>query len=149
MRRDPLAVLQRLRDAAVVEATRELAAGLQREQACRQRLIDHGETMGREQAGAGFAGAVDFAAWLPRARAIAACHARRLTAEEEQLGRLRQALLARQTEAAVVEKAMERRRAAVLLTRSRLEQAVMDEAAGRPRPRPTGRGTNVRGIIAF
>lgn len=133
MRRDPLAILQRVRDAAVVEATRELAGGLQREQTGRQRLVEHNETMRQEQAEAGTAAAVDFAAWLPRARAIARGNARSLAAEEERVGRLRQALLAKRTEAAAVEKAMERRQAAVSLARSRREQAAMDEAAGRRR----------------
>ena len=133
MRRDPLAILQRVRDAAVVEATRDLAGGLQREQAGRQRLVEHNETMRREQAEAGTAGAVDFAAWLPRARAIAGGNARSLAAEEERVGRLRQALLAKRTEAAAVEKVIERRQAAVSLARSRCEQAAMDEAAGRRR----------------
>lgn len=131
MRRDPLAILQRVRDAAVVEATRELAGGLQREQTGRQRLVEHNEAMRREQAEAGTADTVDFAAWLPRAHAIAAGNARSLAAEEERVGRLRQALLAKRTEATAVEKAMERRQAAVSLARSRLEQAAMDEAAGR------------------
>jgi flagellar biosynthesis chaperone FliJ len=133
MRRDPLAILQRVRDAAVVEATRELAGGLQREQTGRQRLVEHNETMRREQAEADTADAVDFAAWLPRARVIAGGNARSLAAEEERVGRLRQALLAKRTEAAAVKKAIERRQAAVSLARSRREQAAMDEAAGRRR----------------
>lgn len=133
MRRDPLAILQRVRDAAVVEATRELAGGLQREQTGRQRLVEHAETMRREQAEAGTADTVDFVAWLPRAHAIAAGNTKSLAAEEDRVRRLRQALLAKRTEAAAVEKAMERRQAAVALARSRREQAAMDEAAGRRR----------------
>ena len=133
MRRDPLAIMQRVRDAAVLEATRELAGGLQRERAGRQRLADDNEAIGREQAEAGVAGAVDFAAWLPRARFVAAGHARSLADDELRVERLRQALLAKRTEAAAVEKAIERRQAAVSLARSRLEQAAMDEAAGRRR----------------
>ena len=133
MRRDPFAVLQRVRDAAVVEATRELAGGLQRERAGRQRLAEHNEAIGREQAEAGVAGAVDFAAWLPRARVVAAGNARSLADDQARVGRLRQALLAKQTEAAAVEKAIGRCQAAVSLARSRLEQAAMDEAAGRRR----------------
>ena len=133
MRRDPLAILQRVRDAAVVEATRELAGGLQREQAGRQRLVEHNETVRREQAEAGTTDTVDFAAWLPRAHAIARGNAGSLAAEEERVRRLRQALLVKRTEAVAVEKAMERRQAAVSLARSRREQAAMDEAAGRRR----------------
>ena len=133
MRRDPLAVLQRVRDAAVMEATRELAGGLQREQAGRQRLVEHNDTMRREQAEVGVADTADFAAWVPHARAIAAGNASSLAVDEDRVRRLRQTLLAKRTEAAAVEKATERRQAAVSLVRSRHEQAAMDEAAGRRR----------------
>ncbi len=134
MRRDPLAILQRVRDAAVVEATRELASGLQREQAGVQRLAEHTETILREQAEVEVPDTLDFAAWLPHARAVADSNARSLAADTKRVGRLRQALLAKQTEAAAVGKAIERRQAEVSLARSRREQAAMDEVAGRRRP---------------
>ena len=131
MRRDPLQVLLRLRDAAMNEARRELADGLRREREGHRRVLEHGQAMLREQADAGGADAVDFALWLPRAREEATRLGAALRAEEDRVMRLQQALVARRTEVETVAAALTRRRNADALTRRRAEQAIMDEAVSR------------------
>ena len=133
MARDPLAVLWRLRDAAVTEASRELAAARAREAHEAQRLDEHGRCMAREQSEAGVAHAAAFAAWLPRARQQADRLRAGLLGEATRVARLQQVLAARRIEAEAVAKALQRQEAEAGLARARRDQAVMDEVAGRRR----------------
>ena len=53
MRRNPLQVLRRLRDATMNEASRELANGLQPERRVHGRVLESGQAILREQVDAG------------------------------------------------------------------------------------------------
>ena len=136
MARDPLAVLWRLRDAAVTEASRDLAAARAREAHAAQRLDEHVRLMARERSEAGAAHAAAFAAWLPHARQHAAGLRAGLLGETARVAQFQQILAARRTEAEAVAKALQRREAEAGLARARREQAAMDEAAGRRRNAP-------------
>lgn len=131
MKRDPLGVLWRLRDAALTEATRELAGGLQRERDARQRALNHERTMAREQAESSPTDASDFAQWLPRARNDAARLVSALEAAHDRVAGLQQTLVVRRTEVEAVASARDRCREVEQSKKRRAEQAVMDEAAGR------------------
>ncbi len=133
MARDPLAVLWRLRDAAVTEASRDLGAARVREAHAAQRLDEHVRLMARERAEAGAACAATFAAWLPHARQHADNLQAGLLSETARVAQLRQALAVRRTEAEAVAKVLQRQKAEAALARARRDQAVMDEAAGRRR----------------
>jgi hypothetical protein len=131
MARDPLAVLWRLRDAAVTEASRDLAAARARELREVQRLDEHALVVRREQSEAAGEDVAAFAAWLPYARQ----HADRLQAtlqtEAARVRRLQQILVGHRTDAEAVAKAMQRQRAEADVIVARKEQDMMDEAAGR------------------
>ena len=131
MTRDPLAVLWRLRDLAVAEAGRELAAAQAREHAAGQHLDAQKLQIQNEQSGADDEVIAAFATWLPSAHQRAAELTATLLGEEERVLRLRQTLTARRTEAETLAKAMQRRKTELEMIRARREQAIMDEAAGR------------------
>ena len=133
MARDPLAVLWRLRDAAVTEASRDLAAARAREAYAAQRLDEHVRLMARERSEAGTAHATAFAAWLPHARQHADGLRAGLLGETARVAQLQQVLAARRTEAEAVAKAQQRQEAEARLAQARRDQAVMDEVAGRKR----------------
>jgi flagellar biosynthesis chaperone FliJ len=131
MARDPLAILWRLRDAAVTEASRDLAAARTRELQQVQRLDEHMLSMRREKSEAIDEHVAAFATWLPYARQ----HTDRLEAtlqtEAARVRRLQQILVGRRTDAEAVAKAMQRQRSEAGLITARKEQDLMDEAAGR------------------
>lgn len=131
MPRDPLAVLRRLRDAAVTEARRNLAAALAREVQTAQRLNAHNLRVRHEQSQATVEHLAAFADWLPYARQHADHLQAALAGEQAQVVRLQQILVGRRTEAEAVAKAMQRQEKAAELTKARKEQGAMDEAAGR------------------
>ncbi len=136
MARDPLAVLWRVRVAAVEAATRDLALALAEERAATARVEAHAARMGRERDAARGDLAADFAAWLPQA----VRHAEQLRAVLSQaqalVARRRDILVARRTEAEAIAKARERQSAAAASLRGRRDQAIIDEiAAGRRPPR--------------
>jgi flagellar biosynthesis chaperone FliJ len=135
MTRDPLAVLWRLRNAAVVEASRDLATARAREAREAMRLEEHRLLMREEESEATGEHVATFAAWLPHARQHTDRLLTILQTEEVRVRRLQQVLVGCRTDAEAVEKAMQRQQAAVGLVRARKEQGVMDEAAGRARPR--------------
>jgi flagellar biosynthesis chaperone FliJ len=138
MKRDPLAVLWRLRDAAVTEASRDLAAARARETKEAQRLDDHRSHVRYEQSEAVGEHVAAFAVWLPHARQQADRLQASLQAETVRVRRLQQILVSRRTDAEAVAKAMQRQLAEAALTVSRKEQAIMDEAAGRSGRRDIG-----------
>ncbi len=133
MARDALAVLWRLRDAAVTQATDDLAKARAAAGADAQRLDDHRQTMTCEQAALDATQIADFANWLPHARQQADRLRGVLVSQEARVERFQQILVARRTDAEAVAKAMQRRAEETNLSRSRREQAVMDEVAGRRR----------------
>jgi hypothetical protein len=139
MARDPLAVLARMRAAAVTEARRALAAAAGNARAAEEAQSAHGATVLREQADASGDGVADFAAWLPAARA----RGRELAGESEaraaRIEPARAALIARRTEAEAVDAAVARRRAEAVAAAERRERAATDEVAGRRRPGPVPR----------
>lgn len=131
MKRDPLTLLLRLREAAVTEASRELAAGRAREAEQAAALAGFRSTMSEEQSGATGALVETFAAWLPSARQQAGRLQAALAGQEAVVRRLQQTLVARKTEAEAVAKALRRQQAQAAAALARKDQAVMDEAASR------------------
>jgi hypothetical protein len=129
--RDPLAILWRLRDAAVTEASRELAAARLRERQEAQRLDAHRLLIRQEQSGASDEHVAAFAAWLPYARQQTDRFHATLQTEEARAKRLQQVLVSRRTDAEAVTKALQRQRDEVSLKNARKAQDAMDEAAGR------------------
>jgi flagellar export protein FliJ len=129
--RDPLTVLWRLRDAAVSEASRDLAAARVCEAREAQRLDAHRLHMRQEQSEAAGEHVPAFAAWLPYARQSTERLRASLETEEARVRRLQQILVGRKTDAEAVAKALQRQRAETALVQARKEQATMDEAAGR------------------
>ena len=131
MPRDPLAVLRRLRDAAVTEARRNLAAALASEMQQARQLDEHRRQIRHEQCEAAGEHVAAFGEWLPHARQRADQLQAALASEQVRVGQLQQILVGRRTEAEAVAKAMQRQQEAAGLVQARKEQAVMDEAAGR------------------
>jgi flagellar export protein FliJ len=131
MARDPLAVLQRLRDAAVTEARRNLAAALASELQETRRLDQHRSQMQHEQSLAAGEHVAEYAQWLPYAHQRADQLQATLASEQARVRQLQQILTGRRTEAEAVAKAMQRQQLAAAVIRARKEQAAMDEAAGR------------------
>jgi flagellar export protein FliJ len=131
MARDPLAVLRRLREAAVTEARRNLAAALASEMQQARQLDEHRRQIRHEQSEATGEHVVAFGEWLPYARQRSDQMQAALASEQVRVGQLQQILVGRRTEAEAVAKAMQRQREAAGLIQARKEQAVMDEAAGR------------------
>ena len=68
MKRDPLAVLWRVREAAVTEASRDLAAARAREMQQAERLDAYRQHIAQEQSEAVGEHVSGFADWLPHAR---------------------------------------------------------------------------------
>lgn len=139
MARDPLAVLWRLRDAAVTEASAALAAARASARQLHERLEAQNAQTRQEQSLTGCMDGAAFSAWLPQARKHAASIQKQLSSEEARVLRLLQALTERRTEAEAVAKALERQRAARGALAARHEQQAMDEAAGN-----SHRGNNIR-----
>jgi len=131
MARDPLAVLWRLREAAVAEAGRELAQARDGVRRAMLRLDVLREQLRCEQADTGPEDVATFAVWLPQARLQLQRGQASLLEAETHVPRLQQVLVGRRTESEAVAKAMQRRHATAALVLARREQAVMDEAAGR------------------
>jgi flagellar export protein FliJ len=131
MPRDPLAVLRRVREAAVTEARRNLAVALASEMRQARQLDEHWKAMRKEQSEAAGEHVAAFGEWLPYARQRADQLQAALANEQARVGQLQQILVGRRTEAEAVAKAMQRQREAAELIQARKEQAVMDEAAGR------------------
>ena len=137
MKRDPLAVLERLRNAAVTEASRNLAAARARELQEAQRLDAYRQHMKQEQSEAVGEHVGAYTDWLPHARLQRDRLHASLQTEESRVRRLQQILVARKTDAEAVVKALQRQRTAADLIEARKEQGVMDEAAGRTGRRDT------------
>ena len=131
MARDPLAVLRRLREAAVTEAKRELAAAHASETQATRRLDEHRLHIRREQSETSNEHVGAFIDWLPHAQQHTDSLQTSLQSEQARVLRLQQILVGRRTDAEVVVKAMQRQQAEVELIRSRKEQGVTDEVAGR------------------
>jgi hypothetical protein len=131
MARDPLAVLWRLRDAAVTDASRDLAMARACEVQAVQRLDAHRLHVREEQSEAASEHVAAFAAWLPYARQTTERLSASLQTEEARVRRLQQILVGRRTDAEAVAKALQRQRAEAGVVQARKEQAIMDEAAGR------------------
>lgn len=131
MKRDPLAVLWRVRDASVTEASRDLAAARIGERQASQTLEEHRRRIGQEQAEALGEHVAAFAAWLPSARQRTAQLEANLEAEELRVRHAQHILVGRRTDAEAVAKAMQRRSVEETLVKTRKEQGIMDEAAGR------------------
>jgi flagellar biosynthesis chaperone FliJ len=131
MPRDPLAVLRRVRDAAVTEARRNLAAALASEMQQARQLDEHSRQIRHEQREAEGEHVAAFGEWLPYARQRADQLRAALASEQARVGQLQQILVSRRTMAEAVAKAMQGQQAAAGLVQARKEQAVMDEAAGR------------------
>ena len=129
MARDPLAVLWRLRDAAVAEASRELAAARTHERLLAQLLDEHRLQMQGEQSEASGELVATFAAWRPGAQQRIDHLQAALLNEEADVQRQQQFLVGRRTDAEAVDKAIQRRQAEAGLIRARQEQAIMDQAA--------------------
>jgi flagellar export protein FliJ len=131
MPRDPLAVLRRLREAAVTEARRNLAAALASEVRQARHLDEHKLHIRHEQSNAEGEHVAAFAEWLPYARQRADHLQAALASEQARVLHLQQILVGRRTEAEAVAKAMQRQGEAAALIQARKEQGMMDEAAGR------------------
>ncbi|MCR0981574.1 hypothetical protein [Roseomonas populi] len=124
MRRDPLAVLARLRGAEVMEARRRVAEAASVRALAEARAMEAGEALLREAA----IGGADHAAWLPRGLAmreaaeesVRCAHAR---AEEAAIGLGAARAAERAVEDLAALRAAEARRAAL-----RAEGQVLDEA---------------------
>jgi flagellar biosynthesis chaperone FliJ len=130
MKRDALAVLGRLRAAAVTEASRDLAAARGRAKLSSDGIEAQALHIRQEQSHALGDDVAAFAAWLPHARRDSARLQAALAIEDGQMRRLQQVLIARTTDAEAVVKAIERRNTEAALLLARKEQSVMDEAAG-------------------
>lgn len=131
MERDRLAVLWRLRDAAVTEASRDLAAARAREEQARGQLADHQRLMQHEQSTTAGEDVATFVIWRSFAGQVRDRLQAELQAEEARVRRLQQVLLTRRTDAEAVAKAVERQRAEAGRIAAGKEQARMDEAASR------------------
>ena len=132
MARDPLAVLWRLRDAAVAEASRELMAARARAVQQAGLLVAHQSQMWQEQSEAAGDEVRALAFWLPYAHLRTNELRRAVRDEEARVLRLQQALLGHRTAAEAVAKAMQRREVEVEQVQARREQSRMDEAGSRP-----------------
>jgi flagellar export protein FliJ len=131
MARDPLAVLWRLRDAAVTETSRDLVTARARELQELRQLNEYRQLIRHEQSLAACDDVAAFAAWLPHTRHIEDRLQANLQAEAARVGRLQQILLTRRTDAEAVAKAVQRQRAEAERVTAAKEQAIMDEAASR------------------
>lgn len=131
MARDPLAVLWRLRDAAVTEASRDLAVARTREAQAHGQLAEHDRLLRHEQSMTCGEDVAAFVVWRTFASQTRDRLQAELQAEEARVRRLQQVLLSRRTEAEAVAKAMERQRAEAGRIAAGKEQAHMDEAASR------------------
>ncbi len=131
MARDALAVLWRVRDAAVTEASRALAQARLRESQAAQDLDDQMRDVAREIAAMGAAHIVAFVAWRTLARTQTDMLRAALLRAQADVVALQQSLAMRRMDAEAVAKARARAARDAALTEARRAQAVMDEAAGK------------------
>jgi flagellar biosynthesis chaperone FliJ len=126
--RDALQVLQRLRQEAVKQAARELAAAQAAQQQQLGRLERHRLLIAQERAAADGPG---MAAWYPYARAQQQTLATELTHHEVRSTQQREHLTLQRLAAQAVAKALTHRDSLAAVQRARRDQSVMDEAAAR------------------
>ena len=138
MKRDPLAVLWRLRDAAVTETSRNLATARALERQETERLAAFRETIRTERLQATDGQVPAFAAWLPHARLEDDRLQAGLLTQEALVRRLQQVLVNRRTEAEAVSTARQQRLAQAKVLMAKKDQDLMDEAAGRTGQRHIG-----------
>lgn len=131
MARDALTVLSRIREAAVTETGRELAAALTAADAERCRLEAYRQHVLREQVDAVGENIAVFAAWLPAVRKRTDQMLSDLQRMDDLVLRLQGVLLLHRTEAEAVTKAIQRRKHETDLAKARLDQAIMDEVGCR------------------
>ena len=131
MTREPMDVLLRMRKALVTAARQDLAQALALETAAEQSVAAAAAAIRREQDNCPADATLDFAAWLPHARA-AQHQANALLAQRHAATAQRRAFLAeRRADEKAVQTLLEKREADLVLAAARREQAAMDEAAGR------------------
>src|ERR1700740_3734240 len=127
MKGPPLSVRPRLREAAVMDAKRTLAAALAGERRQAHQLDQHQHLIRQEQSMASGEHLSAFATWAP----CAWQHTERLQAaletEQEKVAQLQQVLARSRTEAEAVAKAMQRQRDTAALIQARKDQASLDE----------------------
>lgn len=133
MARNALAVLARIRDAAVTQAQRDLAHARAGELLHVNALEAQRRLMAQEQEAATTELLPEFVVWLPIAQSQAAQRQFAVAREQARVEACQRALGLRRVEAEAVLKALERRRAHETLIQSRKDQAAMDEVAGRSR----------------
>jgi flagellar biosynthesis chaperone FliJ len=133
MKRDPLAVLLRLRAIEVASARRDLAERLAGEAVAQQRAAAAEAVITGElaQDTAGFADSL--AAWLPQARARRDRMAGDARLAGQAVDNARRALAAQRAQERAVELVRERRIADEREQETRRGQAALDELAQRPR----------------
>jgi hypothetical protein len=130
MARDALAVLWRVRDAAVTEASRALAQARLGESQAAQDLDDQMRDVARETTAMGTAHILAFVAWRTQARRQTDMLRAALLRAQAEAAALQQSLAMRRTDAEAVAKARARVARDAALTETRCAQAAMDEAAG-------------------
>lgn len=133
MARDPLAVLSRIRGAAVAEARRALAAALAAEHRCASAAQAARDTVRDEEQAATASDTLALIAWLPLARQRIAEADQTLKAATLEVGRWRTELTARRAAEEAVSTLLKQRATEMALLAARREQAVLDEAAARSR----------------
>lgn len=133
MRRDPLAVLLRLRQAAVTAARQELAQALAGETAAERAVAAARREMAQEQEGCPPEAAADFALWLRHAREREREDMAALACQEAATLRGRAALAAARAGEKAALTLLEAAAAEQALAAGRREQAAMDEAAANRR----------------
>jgi flagellar biosynthesis chaperone FliJ len=126
--------LQRLRQADVDQAARELAESLAGLQAQQDKLIRHRRDVAEEQRQASQEDAAHLAVWLSHARQREAAIQREARTQDVLVMGMRQKLAACRVEAEAVSKVLTRLDEAAACERARLEQSVMDEIAMTFRP---------------
>lgn len=131
MPRDPLAVLWRIRDAAVAKASRELAEARSGERDQVARLEAQLAGVRREEAGVTTDLLPEFIAWLPHARRASARLQADVKAARAKVDSCQRALTVHQTNAETVARAMARRTEQERHAQVRKDQAAMDEIASR------------------
>ncbi len=128
MARDPMRVLERVRQALVAEAGAELAAALALQERHNYQLQERRRRLEQEAATAGPEDAVAFSRWLPEMRRRIAKSNMELEQAASGVEHLRAELAARRAEAEAVGTALRKRAEYASLVRGRIEQGVLDEA---------------------
>jgi flagellar export protein FliJ len=138
MARDPLQAVLKLRELAVEEARRDVAACLELETAAGREAAAAEQAIGRETAAAtdlsaGDAEVESFAAWLPHGRRRAREAHEKHEAAAMDTARARAVLAASRAGVEAVQKLIEKRRAEENAALARKAQAELDEAGLRRR----------------